>query len=62
MKRAGQNRKPSRYAPPDWSKECDICGNRPVLHETGMCRSCSTGQPDSPSPPKETDSYALKAK
>lgn len=23
--------------------ECEICGSRPVLPETGMCPPCSTG-------------------
>lgn len=31
---------------PDWSRKCDVCGQRPVVPETGMCGPCTFGEAD----------------
>lgn len=33
-------------ATPDWTKECIVCGQRPVHRVTGMCGPCTFGEAD----------------
>lgn len=33
-------------AEPDWSGNCSVCGQSPIMPITGMCGSCSTGEAD----------------
>lgn len=28
----------------DWSRECEVCGGRPVVPLTGMCGPCTFGE------------------
>jgi hypothetical protein len=27
---------------PDWSRACEVCGERPVVPSTGMCGPCTS--------------------
>lgn len=29
---------------PDWTKECDNCGESPIVPLTGMCGPCTFGE------------------
>lgn len=29
---------------PDWSKDCIVCGSRPVVKATDMCGPCTFGE------------------
>lgn len=29
---------------PDWSQECEVCGQSPVVPVTGMCGPCTFGE------------------
>lgn len=29
---------------PDWSRDCDNCGERPIVPMTGMCGPCTFGE------------------
>lgn len=29
---------------PDWTKECEVCGQKPVLPLTGLCGPCTFGE------------------
>jgi hypothetical protein len=29
---------------PDWTKPCEVCGQRPIMSFTGMCGPCTTGE------------------
>lgn len=31
---------------PDWTKECEVCGQTPILPVTGMCGPCTFGEAD----------------
>lgn len=31
---------------PDWTEECDICGESPIVPCTGMCGPCTFGEAD----------------
>lgn len=31
---------------PDWTKDCEICGDTPVVPLTGMCGPCTFGEAD----------------
>ena len=29
---------------PDWTKACDVCGQTPIVPDTGMCGPCTFGE------------------
>ena len=29
---------------PDWTQDCEVCGARPVVPQTGMCGPCTFGE------------------
>jgi hypothetical protein len=29
---------------PDWSHECEVCGQRPIVPVTGLCGPCTFGE------------------
>ena len=29
---------------PDWSKNCEVCGQTPIVPVTGMCGPCTFGE------------------
>lgn len=29
---------------PDWTRECEVCGSRPIVPATGMCGPCTWGE------------------
>ena len=29
---------------PDWTQECEVCGEKPILPLTGMCGQCTFGE------------------
>jgi hypothetical protein len=31
---------------PDWTQDCDMCGEMPVVPITGMCGPCTFGEAD----------------
>jgi hypothetical protein len=31
---------------PDWTRECEVCGQTPVVPVTGMCGLCTFGEAD----------------
>lgn len=31
---------------PDWTKECETCGETPIVPLTGMCGPCTFGEAD----------------
>lgn len=31
---------------PDWTSECEVCGQSPTVPETGMCGPCTFGEAD----------------
>lgn len=31
---------------PDWSKQCDVCGQTPIVPLTGLCGPCTFGEAD----------------
>lgn len=31
---------------PDWSGQCEVCGNSPIVPLTGMCGPCTFGEAD----------------
>lgn len=31
---------------PDWTRNCAVCGNTPILPATGMCGPCTFGEAD----------------
>lgn len=31
---------------PDWSQECEVCGQVPIIPMTGMCAVCTYGEAD----------------
>jgi hypothetical protein len=31
---------------PDWTGKCEVCGNSPIVPETGMCGPCTFGEGD----------------
>jgi hypothetical protein len=33
-------------AEPDWSRECEVCGRKPVVAATGLCGPCTFGEAD----------------
>ncbi len=46
-------RKPkTKYPPtdkstvPDWTKECEVCGQTPIVPLTGLCGPCTFGEAD----------------
>ena len=36
----------SDHYPPDWTKNCEVCGATPVHPATGMCGPCTFGDAD----------------
>ena len=34
---------PEVITEPDWDSECDVCGESPVVPESGMCGPCTFG-------------------
>lgn len=46
------NRRPEPESPdeeclePDWTGECEVCGDRPIVPLTGMCGPCTFGEAD----------------
>lgn len=30
----------------DWTRECEVCGQTPVVNMTGMCGPCTFGEAD----------------
>jgi hypothetical protein len=50
---SGKKRKPREKAAsskdeedftPDWTQDCEVCGARPVVPQTGMCGPCTFGE------------------
>ncbi len=31
---------------PDWTRGCDVCGQKPIVPATGMCGPCTFGEAD----------------
>lgn len=31
---------------PDWTRECEVCGETPIVPLTGMCGPCTFGEAD----------------
>lgn len=31
---------------PDWTKACSVCGQTPIVPDTGMCGPCTFGEAD----------------
>lgn len=31
---------------PDWSGQCEVCGQGPIVSQTGMCGPCTFGEAD----------------
>lgn len=31
---------------PDWTQDCEICGQSPIVPLTGMCGPCTFGEAD----------------
>ena len=31
---------------PDWGRECEVCGQSPVIPMTGLCGPCTFGEAD----------------
>jgi hypothetical protein len=29
---------------PDWETPCEVCGEKPTMHPTGLCGPCCTGE------------------
>lgn len=29
---------------PDWTKKCEVCGQKPIVPVTGMCGPCTFGE------------------
>lgn len=36
----------SESAIPDWTGQCEICGESPIVPQTGMCGPCTFGEAD----------------
>jgi len=30
----------------DWGRECEVCGQKPVVNATGLCGPCTFGEAD----------------
>lgn len=30
----------------DWERECEVCGQKPVVNATGLCGPCTFGEAD----------------
>ena len=50
-KRKKQKSQPQGHGPaatktiePDWTHECDNCGERPVVPDVGLCGPCTFGE------------------
>ena len=41
-----QQRAKSNDMTPDWTQECEVCGQTPVVPVTGMCGPCTFGEAD----------------
>jgi hypothetical protein len=37
---------PDADTTPDWTKECEVCGQTPIVPLTGMCGPCTFGEAD----------------
>ena len=36
--------KQEKISAPDWKRKCSVCGEKPVVPETGMCGPCTFGE------------------
>lgn len=43
MTKKKKKKKKKSETEPDWSKDCSICGDSPIVPLTGMCGPCSFG-------------------
>ena len=42
--RAERAQKIGSAGQPDWSRSCEVCGETPIVPETGMCGPCTFGE------------------
>jgi hypothetical protein len=36
----------AEFGAPDWNGRCEVCGESPIVPETGMCGPCTFGSAD----------------
>lgn len=41
-----QKKKPEQSTEPDWTSECEVCGQTPIVPMTGLCGPCTFGEAD----------------